>query len=178
MASRHVRSDWRLLEPPGNYGRVRTLCKVTTTPNNCGIPGITRESIAGWCPHCIKKLAAELNGIGTLSLSTLQSLYNVIAAEVGRCLGKESSVLPLWHPHSESINNRRWLVWDVMMSRCYDMNNSDFPHWGGNGVTVHEDWHDFTQFADDVPDKITGVYPRLSREMSKADSTIRVEPST
>lgn len=177
MNKRHVRSEWTLLEPPTNYKRAKALCGVTSTPDNCGVPGITKEAPSGWCRVCIKRLAAEVE-LPRYTLPTLQSIHNSIIAEVARCLGQESSILPLWHPHSESINNRRWIVWDMMMSRCYDMNNPDFYMWGGAGITVHDDWKSFKQFADDVPAEVSGVYPKRSMCISKDDSVIRVDPPT
>ena len=169
---RHVRSEWKLLEPPEHYNRARALCGKLSTPSNCGVPGITREGSSGWCMRCINLLHADISSV-TYTLPTLQYIHSVIAAEVKRIKGGESTVLPLWHKYSESINNRRWIVWDTMMSRCYDQMNPDYPGWGGNGITVHPDWHNFTAFVDDVPDNVVGVFPS-SREISKATAIVHV----
>lgn len=174
---RHVRSDWILIDPPSQYNRVSTLCRKTSTPRNSGVPGITREASTGWCSNCISRLALWVNDLES-SIPTLQSLYNVIIAETGRILGKQSSILPIWHPHSESINNRRWLVWDMMMSRCYDTVHKDYPQWGGAGITVAPEWHDFKKFADDMPEHVTGVYPFKGKEISIEDCRVNVEGST
>lgn len=170
---RHVRWDWRLIEPTEDYKRVRTLCSVTSTPSNCGVPGITKEATDLWCRRCMVILVREIEGMEPISIVTLNSLYKVIEAEGDRFFNQESSTLPLWHPHSESINNRRWIVWEVMMNRCYNTTNDVFPQWGGIGVTVHPDWHNFKQFADDVPDSVIGVYPRSRKEISRDDCIIR-----
>lgn len=41
------------------------------------------------------------------------------------------------------------------MRRCYDVSCPAFPDYGGRGVTVQDDWHDFRRFFADVPPRPT-----------------------
>lgn len=37
--------------------------------------------------------------------------------------------------------------WSSLMSRCYNPKNQAYSRYGGNGVTVCKEWHDFQVFA-------------------------------
>lgn len=37
--------------------------------------------------------------------------------------------------------------WQTMLSRCYNVRNVSYPIYGGKGVTVATEWHDFQTFA-------------------------------
>ncbi len=37
-----------------------------------------------------------------------------------------------------------------MMHRCYTKSASNYPHYGGQGVTVCERWHDYPSFLTDM----------------------------
>ncbi|AUR82565.1 winged helix-turn-helix DNA-binding domain protein [Vibrio phage 1.152.O._10N.222.46.E1] len=37
--------------------------------------------------------------------------------------------------------------WHNMMQRCYNPDAVNYKYYGGKGVTVCEEWHDFTTFA-------------------------------
>lgn len=36
--------------------------------------------------------------------------------------------------------------WTAMMNRCYNPKRKDFMHYGGRGIRVWKDWHDFDVF--------------------------------
>ena len=40
--------------------------------------------------------------------------------------------------------------WRNMLSRCYDRSHKNFNIYGGSGVTVSEDWHNFSNFIIDA----------------------------
>lgn len=40
--------------------------------------------------------------------------------------------------------------WKSMMQRCYTTTASNFPYYGGKGITVCERWHDFAAFRTDM----------------------------
>jgi len=44
-----------------------------------------------------------------------------------------------------------------MRQRCYDINDKDFPYYGGRGITICNRWHDFTAFLADVGDRPLGL---------------------
>lgn len=43
-----------------------------------------------------------------------------------------------------------------MMRRCYDEGNIGFRYWGGRGITVCEEWHDFEAFYADMGERPEG----------------------
>lgn len=49
------------------------------------------------------------------------------------------------------IENRKltrcYMVWDAMLSRCYNTKHANYFRYGGRGVTVCEEWHHFQSFA-------------------------------
>lgn len=38
-------------------------------------------------------------------------------------------------------------TWRAMMRRCYNPKDKDYPKYGGRGVYVHPDWHEYATFA-------------------------------
>lgn len=47
--------------------------------------------------------------------------------------------------HNKS-NTRLYTIWSKMKSRCYNHNDSKYKYYGDKGITICEDWHDFTTF--------------------------------
>lgn len=45
--------------------------------------------------------------------------------------------------------NKIYQVWHDMIKRCYDKNNSSYIRYGKIGVSVSEEWHNFSQFYND-----------------------------
>lgn len=43
--------------------------------------------------------------------------------------------------------------WAVMKNRCLNINAADFKHYGGRGITLCKDWHDFRNFLKDMGEK-------------------------
>lgn len=41
-------------------------------------------------------------------------------------------------------------TWKPLMQRCYRKANSNYPYYGGRGVYVCDEWHNFMTFAEDV----------------------------
>lgn len=41
-------------------------------------------------------------------------------------------------------------VWGKMLSRCRNPRSPDFANYGGRGITVCEEWHDFATFFKDM----------------------------
>jgi hypothetical protein len=45
-------------------------------------------------------------------------------------------------------NTKCWHSWRNMLSRCYNKNNKSYLNYGGVGITVCSEWHNFQNFAD------------------------------
>lgn len=47
--------------------------------------------------------------------------------------------------------------WKSMKARCYDVNDKDYPRWGGRGITVCEAWKtSFVEFFKDMGERPKG----------------------
>ncbi len=44
-------------------------------------------------------------------------------------------------------NKGSYNTWRAMMRRCYNQNDKDYPRYGGKGISVQKEWHDYLQFA-------------------------------
>lgn len=47
-------------------------------------------------------------------------------------------------------NKSSYNSWRAMMRRCNNINDKDFPRYGGKGISVCERWHDYAAFASDM----------------------------
>lgn len=39
-------------------------------------------------------------------------------------------------------------VWNKMFQRCYNEKDKDFPRYGGRGISICAEWHDYTNFRN------------------------------
>lgn len=78
-----------------------------------------------------------------------------------------------WHIH----HNESYVTWMGMKSRCKDINNKDYPNYGGKGITYTPNWEQFIAFfkvmGDPPKDNYTGE--RLS--LDRIDNNGNYEPS-
>ena len=51
-------------------------------------------------------------------------------------------------PYSDKEHKEAYSCWRNMLQRCYDESCKSYPNYGGSGVTVSKDWHDFQNFAE------------------------------
>lgn len=47
----------------------------------------------------------------------------------------------------------RYHVWHNMLRRCTWPNHKDYPQYGGKGVTVCPEWHNYEQFCRDMGER-------------------------
>lgn len=55
---------------------------------------------------------------------------------------------PYSHPTREHKKFNH--VWRMMMYRCYNPSSESYPRYGGRGITVCPQWHDYKQFYLDM----------------------------
>lgn len=63
-------------------------------------------------------------------------------------------------------------VWRSMMSRCYNPSDRAYRNYGGRGILVHPEWHDFDAFARDV-----GPHPGGGLSLDRVDNENGYFPS-
>lgn len=45
---------------------------------------------------------------------------------------------------------REYRCWSAARSRCFNVNNKNYPNWGGRGITMCDAWGDFEVFLRDM----------------------------
>lgn len=77
-----------------------------------------------------------------------------IQREVASKQGKRNTI----HGHASGGHvSPTYYSWCSMMNRCYNRNNPDYKDYGGDGITVHTDWHHFENFLRDMGEKPEGT---------------------
>jgi len=88
------------------------------------------------------------------------------------CLRRE-----LQTKHGEH-KSRLYGVWRDMKSRCYDANLKSYKNYGGRGITVCDDWHDFANFREWAYDN--GYHPEAPKwkcTLDRINNNGNYEPS-
>lgn len=74
--------------------------------------------------------------------------------------------------HGQSIERTKsYSSWNNMLQRCENKNNKDYKSYGGKGILVCQEWHDFNKFYDDM-----GACPK-KHSIDRVDRTGNYEPS-
>ena len=74
----------------------------------------------------------------------------------------------LTHGMSKSAEYK---IWEGIMSRCYNHKVAHFKNYGGRGITVHERYHSFINFYNDV-----GPRPTSKHTIDRIDNNRGYEP--
>ncbi|MFZ0179815.1 MAG: hypothetical protein WAL84_08085 [Candidatus Dormiibacterota bacterium] len=54
------------------------------------------------------------------------------------------------HGHASEGKSRTYIAWSGMLQRCKSSTRSDWPRYGGRGISVCERWHRFENFLADM----------------------------
>ena len=119
-----------------------TECGATTYPETCK----TQDSLARSCNVCDTLKTAKRRGLHDLVLPR-QKRHEIKKRDMK--LEEKRSVS---HGLSHLKLYKRWLG---MLRRCYDKNDPHYEEYGGRGITVCDEWIDFSMFywhMGEVPD--------------------------
>lgn len=56
------------------------------------------------------------------------------------------------HRHNE-FNTPTYRTWAAMMQRCTNPNRPQYPYYGGRGIKVDPEWHDYVNFRRDMGER-------------------------
>lgn len=83
---------------------------------------------------------------GTVTIKQLRSLTNGVHPSCGCYKNVKHGM----------CDTEVYSSWSAMMSRCYNHNNDYFSYYGGRGISVSSDWHDFRVFYSDMGNRPEG----------------------
>lgn len=86
---------------------------------------------------------------------------------------KPHFVTPELLVHKEKLKRyqREYNRWCSLKDRCYNPKNKNFHNYGGRGITLHADWHDFDRWLADV-----GYPPGPNYSIDRIDVNRGYEP--
>ena len=73
------------------------------------------------------------------------------------CLKRETTSA-CFYKHGSGYKDYRYILWRAIRTKCYSASSQDYRYYGGRGITMHEPWHEFTRFRDDL-DRLLGPRP-------------------
>ena len=62
------------------------------------------------------------------------------------------------HGHSRYGRPQTYNSWRKSMERCYNRNQEGFMNFGGRGIAVEPEWHDFTTFLEDMGERFENTF--------------------
>lgn len=52
---------------------------------------------------------------------------------------------------------RTWKTWDTMLQRCENPKAADYERYGGRGIKIAAEWHEFMRFLSDMGERPNGT---------------------
>jgi len=62
------------------------------------------------------------------------------------------------HGHTKNGRTPTYNSWRKMMERCYNRNQEGFMNFGGRGIAVESEWHDFNNFLEDMGERFEDTF--------------------
>ncbi len=76
--------------------------------------------------------------------------------------------------HGSGYEDYRYRLWRAIRTKCYKTFRRDYRYYGGRGITMHEPWHEFPRFRDDL-DRLLGPRP-AGMTLDRIDNNGNYEP--
>lgn len=89
---------------------------------------------------------------GKLTTVLAYNLIRGVTKSCG-CLKSEVARAKVWKATQASSSHGLsshplYGLWKGIMARCYNENRKEYPAYGGRGIKVEDEWHDFQTFYD------------------------------
>ena len=84
-------------------------------------------------------LTIQVSPLGLIELADVQSVDDIDRV-CGMARGKKAV--------GYSTKEPLYAVWKTMLARCENPNHNQYPRYGGRGIIVCEEWHDYETFRD------------------------------
>lgn len=98
------------------------------------LPNGKRATFAMCRCECGTEKEVQMNSLKTGNTKSCGCLSRDVLVERNTVHGQR------FHPAYDTYNG--------MMARCYNKNKSGYPHYGGRGIKVAEEWHDIKNFLN------------------------------
>ncbi len=72
--------------------------------------------------------------------------YKLIAGDTASCGCLRRELVRAAHTTHGQTGSRLYRIWGNMHSRCENPHSSHYDYYGGRGISVCEEWHDFVNF--------------------------------
>jgi hypothetical protein len=113
----------------------------------------TRKRKARWLCRC---------DCGTVKEFTIANLKNGTSKSCG-CHKRDEH-----HARYKHVSKtQEYKVWAGMMARCYCKGATGYHRYGGRGITVAKEWHDFDRFLADMGERPKGKFDIDRKENSQ-----------
>lgn len=89
---------------------------------------------------------------GTIAIQVASELRSGKSKQCTLCHNKEVCKMSRTNPkgRKQSKNSLEYSVWSGMHRRCYNTKCSRYKDYGARGITIHERWHTFKNFLEDM----------------------------
>jgi hypothetical protein len=105
--------------------------------------------------------------------TTIVSSQNLRRGRIKSCGCYNSELTIARNTKHGQSNTRVYKIWKGMKKRCYNQNSEKYPAYGGRGITICPEWHDFVTFRNWALSN--GYGDNLS--IDRIDVNINYEPS-
>lgn len=97
-------------------------------------PPVNKRGCAIW--HCRCDCGCETDVSG----------YELRRGHTGSCGCLQRERAADTHRTHGKTNSRLYIIWKSMRARCENPHNKSYDYYGGHGISVCEEWHDFANF--------------------------------
>jgi hypothetical protein len=125
--------------------------------------GLDKRSYVRWKCQC---------DCGKVIVTTSPCLVSGKSKSCG-CLGAENRLKSVTK-HGATKNKQQtneYVIWNGIKNRCYNTKNISYKNYGGRGIKLCEEWHDFSKFLKDV-----GFRPSKDHSLDRINPNGDYEP--